>query len=184
MEDLLCIGIGILGAALDKRICEKCGKEKSRAISIDDIIKSIPKEMLEYWNEKELVREILGNACTSTDLDKVYDNSIYNESKSMREKTIICKNCFDNSLRRLKDKFDDAYINMNQVETYPATYKKAINLDTSVKPKIDTYYMYGGKWNTINIMKFWAWYNGYDTIYNMTFNYDGKKITGVFAKRK
>jgi hypothetical protein len=96
----------------------------------------------------------------------------------------MCSPCYKKKLSKVKTKYMDAYSKMNLVKTYPANYQGSFNLDQMVDPKIETYNFSGGKWNTINKMKFWAAWEGYNIIYNLTYNYqyDKKAVTGIFAK--
>lgn len=73
---------------------------------------------------------------------------------------------------------------MNQVKTFPASYQKSFKLDDTMEPKIKTYRFDGGKWNPVNKMKFWAPWEGYDIIYNITYDYQNSEniVTGIFAK--
>lgn len=95
----------------------------------------------------------------------------------------LCRNCYKKNLNDFKEWYDSAYMNMNFVKTYPASYSGSFDLDPSVKPQIITYSMLRGKNQTINKMKFLAAFDGYDIVYNVTYNYDKSEFTGVYAKR-
>lgn len=96
----------------------------------------------------------------------------------------LCSNCFEQKLARVKKRYLKAYSKMNQVKTFPATYRGTFQLDDTIEQIIKTYDFSGGKWNTVNKMKFWAAWEGYDIIYNITYDYrdDGNSVTGILAK--
>ncbi|WP_077624373.1 hypothetical protein [Sediminibacillus massiliensis] len=98
----------------------------------------------------------------------------------------LCSDCYKARLSKANRKYLDAYSSMNQVKTFPANYNGNFKLDDKVDPKIETYNFSGGKWNTLNKMKFWAAWEGFNLIYNITYDYqyDQKTVTGIFAKLK
>lgn len=168
MGDLLLIGLDILSQHTKSK-CIFCHSKfpTPEMISINHIKKDVN---FKYMNSEWVIYHLI----LEDKVDRLESTNV----------ALLCSDCYRERLSKVKRKYTDAYSKMNQVKTYPASYQGRFKLDSSVEPKIETYHFSGGKWNTVNKMKFWAAWEGYDIIYNITYEYDldGNTVTGVFAK--
>ena len=183
--------------------CQCCGGFKFENLTLREINDKINNEYRTYINPKwilldfifgeelgEELREDLDikkpsgiDFKKSLDIKVEVDTSI----EEVLSEQLLCEKCLEERLEELEEKFNKAYSTMHEIEVYESgkireQEKWKLEDARLQNHKIESYSFQGGKNNTIDKMKFWAAWEGYDVIYNITCDHDIKMVTGVFAK--
>lgn len=191
--------MGLLNNLFKPSICDGCKQEILRSVgsvNITQLINQVNNENFLYFSTYGIiVNYIYKNIEIPNHIQKkLLDLITYGKQLMPYEREEImsalfnlpklCNNCCNKNFKDFKKNYNNAYIKMNLVKTYPANYLGNFNLDDSINPKIVTYKMEKGKNQTINKIKFMAAFHNCDIVYNITYNYDKNTCTGVYAKRK
>lgn len=192
MSDLLHVlafGYKVVNSVFGKPSkCIICTQEKGDKFSINDIHNRINSKYYTFMSDDWIIFNFVLEGKVSDSYRESFYGRHYNTvdgqlvNHGARNHGLICSECFNKKFDDLERRFTEAYSIMNNVKTYPSTFHGSFHIDESFSPIVKTYSFSGGKWNTVNKMKFWAVWEGYDIIYNMTYDYNRNTATGVFAK--
>lgn len=176
MENLL-LALSVIKSIVDNTYtCKVCKKEynyrKQHGLTVKEAINYIDQYDYRYLSSSFILR------------DCILEKSVALKNNDYPEGLVICKKCFYKNLKKFDQKYTECYSKMNLVKTYPASYNKVFDLDENISSKIITYNFATNKNETINKIKFLAAYQGYNIVYNVTYNHIKQTVTGVYAKTK
>lgn len=174
----------------DCYICKKKLSNEDDYFNTYSIINQIEEENFLYFSTYGIIVNHIYKSNVPSDFKDLlygylsrepFSYSREKENKFCNSMINLCNDCFRKNLNEFKKRYNSAYLNMNTVQTYPANYSGTFKLNSAVKPQIITYKMEKSKNQTINKIKFMASFHRCNIVYNVTYDYDENKCTGVYA---